>query len=60
MRLCRPNRIRRGFEATVPMEGIDHAAGLLLGFADDIEVLEPAALRTRLAEQARRVFRLYR
>jgi predicted DNA-binding transcriptional regulator YafY len=46
--------------ATVPIEGIDHAAGLLLGFADGIEVLDPPALRQALADRARRVAALYR
>jgi predicted DNA-binding transcriptional regulator YafY len=47
-------------QAIVPIEGIDHAAGLLLGFAADIEVLAPPALRRRLADLARRVTALYR
>ncbi|HYL98059.1 MAG TPA: YafY family protein [Blastocatellia bacterium] len=46
-------------QATVPIEGVNHAAGLLLGFADDIEVLGPPALRNRLAERARQVVALY-
>ena len=47
-------------EATVPIESIGHAAGLLLGFADAIEVLAPPALRRRLADLAGRVTALYR
>jgi predicted DNA-binding transcriptional regulator YafY len=47
-------------EATVPIEGIDHAAGVLLGFAADVKVLAPPALRRRLADLARRVTALYR
>ena len=43
----------------VPIEGIDYAAGLLLGFADDIEVIKPAQLRERLAEHAGRIVALY-
>jgi predicted DNA-binding transcriptional regulator YafY len=59
LRQARPDA--RGWrQATVPIEGIDHAAGLLLGFAADIEVLEPPALRRRLADLARRVTALYR
>lgn len=46
-------------QAEVPIEGIAHAAGLLLGFADEIEVLEPAALRQELAARAARVQALY-
>ncbi len=45
--------------ATVPIEGVGHAARLLLGFTDAIEVLEPPALRQALAEGARRVTALY-
>jgi predicted DNA-binding transcriptional regulator YafY len=45
--------------ATVPIEGVGHAAWLLLGFTDTIEVLEPPALRQALAEGARRVAALY-
>lgn len=47
-------------QATVPIEGIGHTAGLLLGFADDVEVLAPQALRSELAARARRVAALYR
>jgi predicted DNA-binding transcriptional regulator YafY len=46
-------------EAEVPIESIAHAAGLLLGFADEIEVLEPAELRQELADRAARVASLY-
>jgi predicted DNA-binding transcriptional regulator YafY len=46
--------------ATVPIEGIAHAAGLLLGFADEVEVLGPPELRRALAERAARVAALYR
>ena len=46
-------------EATVPVEGVAHAAGLLLGFADEIEVLAPPELREELLRRARRVIRLY-
>jgi predicted DNA-binding transcriptional regulator YafY len=46
--------------AVVPIESVAHAAGLLLGFADEIEVLAPPALRARLALLAGRVAALYR
>ena len=46
-------------QAEVPIEGIAHAAGLLLGLADDIEVLHPPELRDALAQRASRVTRLY-
>jgi predicted DNA-binding transcriptional regulator YafY len=46
-------------EACVPIESIDHAAGLLLGFAEAIEVVAPPALREALADRARRVAGLY-
>jgi predicted DNA-binding transcriptional regulator YafY len=46
-------------EATVPIEGVAHAAALLLGFADEIEVRAPAELRDELARRARRVVGLY-
>lgn len=45
--------------ATVPIEGVGHAARLLLGFTDAIEVLDPPELRRALAEGARRVMQLY-
>lgn len=46
--------------AVVPIEGVTHAAGLLLGFADEIEVLEPTELRHELARRAEQVAALYR
>jgi len=46
--------------ATVPIEGVGHAARLLLGFTDTIEVLDPPELRQALLEGARRVAALYR
>lgn len=46
--------------ATVPIEGIDHAAGLLLGFGDEIEVLAPNELRRAIAELAAKVTAVYR
>ncbi|QAY77497.1 YafY family protein [Sphingosinicella sp. BN140058] len=47
-------------EAIVPIESVGYAAGLLLGFADEIEVLAPLALRNELAARAGRVQALYR
>ncbi|MGK9230045.1 WYL domain-containing protein [Inquilinus limosus] len=46
--------------AAVPIEGVGHAARLLLGFTDTIEVLDPPELRQALVEGARRVAALYR
>ena len=46
-------------QAEVPIESIAHAAALLLGFADDIEVLGPQELRAELRQRAERVATLY-
>lgn len=46
-------------QAVIPIEGIGHAAGLLLGFADSVEVLAPPELREELARRAGRVVALY-
>jgi len=46
--------------ATIPIESIDHAASELLRLGRDVEVLEPAPLRRRIAELAEAVIRLYR
>ena len=45
--------------AVVPIESVAHAAGLLLGFGDEIEVIEPPTLRRELARRAAKVVRLY-
>lgn len=45
--------------AAVPIEGVGHAARLLLGFTDLVEVLDPPELRRALAEGARQVVQLY-
>ena len=45
--------------ATIWIESVQHAAGLLLGFDSDIEVLSPAALRRELATRAGRIAALY-
>lgn len=39
--------------ASVPIESLDHAHGAFLGLGTDVEVLEPPALRARLAATAR-------
>ncbi len=46
--------------ASIWIESVPHAAGLLLGFDLDVEVLSPAALRRELALRARRITALYR
>lgn len=45
--------------ATIWIESLQHAAGSLLGFDTDIEVLSPEGLREELATRARRVAALY-
>lgn len=47
-------------KAAIPIESIDHAAGLLFSFADQIEVLAPPELRRELAMRAKRTAALYR
>ena len=47
-------------EAIVPIEGVSHAAGLLLGFADEVEVIAPAELCDELTRRAARVVAVYR
>lgn len=46
-------------QAVIPIEDVGRAAGLLLGFADHVEVIEPPELRAELARQAGRVLALY-
>ncbi|HEY6311323.1 MAG TPA: WYL domain-containing protein [Streptosporangiaceae bacterium] len=45
--------------AVVPIESVEQACREFLGFGADIEVLEPAVLRTRLAATARATAALY-
>ena len=45
--------------AEVAIEGVPHAAGLLLGFGDEIEVLEPVELRKELSRRAQLVLDMY-
>jgi predicted DNA-binding transcriptional regulator YafY len=47
-------------KASIWIEGISHAAGLLLGFGTDIEVLEPELLRVEIAQRARQICSLYK
>ena len=46
--------------ATIPIESVEQAAADLIRLGTEIEVLEPAALRRRIADLARDVARLYR
>ena len=57
LRAAPDSRGRRS--AVVPIEGTGHAAALLLGFADEIEVIEPQRLRAEIARRAAKVTRLY-
>jgi predicted DNA-binding transcriptional regulator YafY len=45
---------------TIPIESIEQAASELLRLGTDVEVLEPAALRQRIADLAEAVTRVYR
>ncbi|WP_129791180.1 YafY family protein [Sphingosinicella sp. CPCC 101087] len=46
-------------QAVVPIEGLAHAAALLLGFKDQVEVLAPEALREEMRRSAQRIGALY-
>jgi predicted DNA-binding transcriptional regulator YafY len=46
-------------EARVTIEDISHAASLILGLGEDVEVLGPPALREELRRRAAAVLRLY-
>ncbi|HET9139781.1 helix-turn-helix transcriptional regulator [Actinophytocola sp.] len=46
-------------EATVPIESLDHAHRLFLGFGADLEVLHPPELRARMADTAAALNRYY-
>jgi predicted DNA-binding transcriptional regulator YafY len=51
---------RRGWRrARIWIEGVNHAASLLLGFGTDVEVLAPAALRREIAQRAARLCSMY-
>jgi len=45
--------------STIWIESVHHAAGMLLGFGSEIEVLAPEELRRELAMRASRVCALY-
>lgn len=45
--------------ATIPVEGVEHAVIELLGFGAQLEVLEPAALRRRVAQEVDRLSAAY-
>jgi len=44
---------------SIPIESIEHAANQLLSLGADVEALEPAALRERVAQTAQRIAALY-
>lgn len=46
-------------EAEIPIESVDHAAGQLLRLGAEVEIIEPAALRSLIAHEAARLFALY-
>jgi predicted DNA-binding transcriptional regulator YafY len=46
-------------ELTLPIESIEHAAGQLLRLGADVQVLEPAALRERVADTVAAMAALY-
>jgi predicted DNA-binding transcriptional regulator YafY len=46
-------------QASIWIEGLDHTAGLLLGFGAEIEVVEPESLRAEIARRACEVCGLY-
>ncbi|BBK34534.1 putative DNA-binding transcriptional regulator YafY [Stella humosa] len=47
-------------QASMPIEDIDEACAMLLGFGAAVEVMSPPALRRRLAEKAAAIAALYR
>jgi predicted DNA-binding transcriptional regulator YafY len=48
------------YPVTIPIESVEQAAADLLRLGTDVEVLEPAALRRRIADLAEAVMRVYR
>jgi predicted DNA-binding transcriptional regulator YafY len=54
-------RDRHGWaRVTIPIESVDHAAAQILGTGAECEVIEPAALRARLAQAAVALAAIYR
>ncbi|MGZ5040922.1 MAG: helix-turn-helix transcriptional regulator [Usitatibacter sp.] len=52
---------RRGWtQVTIPIESVEHAAAQILGTGAECEVLEPPALRTRLAQTSLALAAIYR
>jgi predicted DNA-binding transcriptional regulator YafY len=47
-------------QLSIPIENIDHAAGQLLRLAPDVEVLEPAELKTAIIKKLRAIAKCYR
>ncbi|MET9226062.1 YafY family protein [Lentzea sp. NPDC003310] len=47
------------FRVTVPIESIGHACGMVLRMGGEVEVLEPAELRERVADSVRRLASIY-
>jgi len=45
---------------TIPIETVEQAATDLLRLGTEVEVLEPAALRRRIADLAEAIMRVYR
>jgi predicted DNA-binding transcriptional regulator YafY len=52
-------RVRGWKRVQLPIESVEHAVEELLRLGADVEVLEPSALRQRLAETARGLAALY-
>jgi len=55
-----PDKQRGWRRVTIPIESTEQAAADLIRFGADVEVLEPAALRQRIADLAQAVTRVYR
>jgi predicted DNA-binding transcriptional regulator YafY len=55
-----PSRRKDGrVTVRIPIESVEHAAGLLLRLSPEIEVLEPETLRAAVVERTRRIAVLY-
>lgn len=55
-RACKPGG---WVQARIPIESIDYATRQLLRLGSDVQVVEPVALKTAIAEEARKVAALY-